>query len=288
MLKEQAFHTGTITINYAEGPSTGFPVVLLHGGSSRWQGASAIIPALAERWHVYAPDFRGHGKSSWVPGHYRLKDYVADTTAFLEHCVREPAVLFGHSLGAQVALMVAARRPQLVRAVIAGDTPFSLANLRDHIYRNRPMTARWQELAGSGRPVEDIAARVRDMRLPVPGKDTSERLGDVFGEENPWFSFMAETLNQHDPSMLTTVLDDFDATHEGFDTDTLFPLISCPVLILQGDPAYGGLLTDEEIERALPLLAHATVARFERLGHELHTREPELVLRAVIPFLETL
>jgi len=40
---------------------------------------------------------------------------------------------------------------------------------------------------------------------------------------------------------------------EGYDYPRLFPLITCPTLIIQGSPAHGGALSDEEVEQALAL-----------------------------------
>ena len=124
-IQESTFEAGSIHINYAEIPRLGTPLVLLHGGSARWQSFETILPDLAATWHIYAPDFRGHGKSSWAPGTYRLQDYADDTIAFLRDCVEEPAYLFGHSLGGMVALLVAARYPAGVRAVAVGDAPLT-------------------------------------------------------------------------------------------------------------------------------------------------------------------
>ena len=63
MLTEKRFDTGTLTINYAEGPMNGSPLVLLHGGTARWQELNPLITELEHHWHVYACDKRGHGKS---------------------------------------------------------------------------------------------------------------------------------------------------------------------------------------------------------------------------------
>jgi pimeloyl-ACP methyl ester carboxylesterase len=68
MLTEHCFHTGVVTLNYAEGEASGPPLVLLHGGSARWQSVLPLIPEFSHQWQVYAPDLRGHGQSGHVPG----------------------------------------------------------------------------------------------------------------------------------------------------------------------------------------------------------------------------
>src|SRR5215470_5049726 len=108
---ETVAEIGRLRLNYAEGPAHGPPLVVLHGGAGRWQYSERFLELLADRWHVFAPDFRGHGKSGRVPGAYRLDDYVADTEAFLRQVVRAPAVVFGHSLGGEVALKTTATSP---------------------------------------------------------------------------------------------------------------------------------------------------------------------------------
>lgn len=77
MLKEKSFDTGVVEINYAEGPPSGPPLILLPGFPARWQSFLPIIPALSMRWHIYALDYRGQGKSGRVPGKYRPEDYSA-------------------------------------------------------------------------------------------------------------------------------------------------------------------------------------------------------------------
>ncbi len=46
MLTEHRFHTGIVTLNYAEGETLGHPLVLLHGGSARWQGMLPLLLAM--------------------------------------------------------------------------------------------------------------------------------------------------------------------------------------------------------------------------------------------------
>jgi pimeloyl-ACP methyl ester carboxylesterase len=99
MLVEKSFDTGEVVLNYAEGPDNGPPIVLLPGGTMRWQDYyNPLISMLYNRWHTYAVNARGHGKSGRTPGKYRLKDYTSDVVAFTEE-LKEPAAIFGYSMG---------------------------------------------------------------------------------------------------------------------------------------------------------------------------------------------
>src|SRR2546429_3985149 len=75
-LREQRFHTGTVELNYAEGPVSGEALLYLHGGDGRWQEGRALLEELACAFQVDGLDLRGHGLSGRVPGAYRLQDYV--------------------------------------------------------------------------------------------------------------------------------------------------------------------------------------------------------------------
>src|SRR5690349_431005 len=132
MLTEQQFQTGDMAINYADDPTASAPLVLLHGLALRWQDLWPLVLPLSAEWHLYAPDFRGHGKSgrAAAPTDYHYTDYVKDTVAFLREVVKEPAVLVGHSLGALIALGTAAAAPESVRALILLDPPFHSRNTR--------------------------------------------------------------------------------------------------------------------------------------------------------------
>lgn len=81
-----------------------------HGGRFR----RLAEERLADRFHVVAPDLRGHGRSGWE-GPWALDAHLAD----LIETFPEAAAWIGHSFGGRLVLDLAARRPELVeRAVL--------------------------------------------------------------------------------------------------------------------------------------------------------------------------
>jgi pimeloyl-ACP methyl ester carboxylesterase len=65
---------------YYEAVGEGDPVVLIHGGATTGESWAAQIPALAERYQVFVPDRRGHGRSPDVEGPATMDGFAADRT----------------------------------------------------------------------------------------------------------------------------------------------------------------------------------------------------------------
>ena len=96
----------------------GDPLVLLHGGVVDSGFYERNSEALAEHFHVYCADRRGHGRTPDVEGPMTFEAGVDDTVALVEQLVGRPAHLVGHSNGAFIALLTALRRPDLVRRLV--------------------------------------------------------------------------------------------------------------------------------------------------------------------------
>lgn len=286
-VREATFNTGNVVLNYAQVLAPGSPLLLLHGGNARWQSFESILPNLASTWQIYAPDFRGQGRSSWVPGTYRLQDYTDDTIAFLRHHVHEPAALFGHSLGGMVALLVAAQYPDGIRAVAVGDAPLSSRSWHEHILQSRLRIEAWRDLCGGYKSIEEIIERLKDAPFERPGAGESAPMREVMGEDDPIFAWLAANLYQSDPDTVTAVLERFPITADGYEMDIVLPAIRCPVLLLQADPASGGLMTNEEVALALPKLVRPSHVRLHGSSHALHHVQPEAVAGALTAFLRS-
>lgn len=107
-----------------EEAGAGEPLVLLHGGFSDAGALALQRDAFAPHFHVYLPERRGHGHTPDVPGPLTYQAMADDTIAFLETVVGGPARLVGHSDGANVGLLVAQQRPELVERLVSVSANF--------------------------------------------------------------------------------------------------------------------------------------------------------------------
>ena len=288
MFIERTFDTGEVILNYAEGPASGPPLVLLHGFTGRWQGFLPLLPVLSLRWHVYAPDYRGHGKSGRVAGRYAGEDYLGDLTAFVRGVVTAPAVVFGHSLGALFALALAGRIPDGVRGVIVGDIALSKTSWAA-VPTNQESWASLRDLAGREASIPQLTRLLADRT--VPGTDPPVRYGDSPEVTSVELREWAKSVSQLDPDVVAPHAEGRrDELMQAFDLEGILRAISCPVLLLQGEPSQGGIMTDNDVEYAMALLAEAYHVKIEDAGHGLgmDTWEVAPLLRAMVSFLESL
>jgi pimeloyl-ACP methyl ester carboxylesterase len=96
----------------------GPPVVLVHGFAGGAANFSLLAPLLARTHRVVIPDLPGHGGSSPLPAAPTMAGFADRVAAVAEHEGAVPATVVGHSMGGVVALRLAARRPELVHAVV--------------------------------------------------------------------------------------------------------------------------------------------------------------------------
>ncbi len=99
-------------------------VMFLHANGFNAITYQSLLEPLGGQAHVAALDLRGHGRST-LPAHpLRLRSwnrYRDDVIQVLERTAAGGAVLGGHSMGATIALLVAGRRPDLVRGLVLAD-----------------------------------------------------------------------------------------------------------------------------------------------------------------------
>lgn len=100
--------------------NSGEPIVILHGGLSHSEKILPFLtPALSHHKTIYAYDRSGHGRTGYREGSFDMNFQRDELITFIEEIVKEPAHLIGHSDGANCAVMVALKRSDLVKSVVA-------------------------------------------------------------------------------------------------------------------------------------------------------------------------
>jgi len=137
--------------------TSGRPVVLLHGLAASGQFWGAEYDHLAEHARLIVPDLLGFGHSPRPASGYGPNDH-ADAVAATLHALGvrdEPAVVVGHSVGALIAVRLAARHPSLVSSIVGFGPPIyrDYSEARRRLRHLGPLSrlfgldTRWAELA---------------------------------------------------------------------------------------------------------------------------------------------
>jgi pimeloyl-ACP methyl ester carboxylesterase len=110
-------------INYGEVENDKPALLLIHGQMSIWQDYALVLPKLSEKWHIYAVDVYGHGQSTHDESLYYLDVNSDDLIWFIDHVIRAPTVVAGHSNGAITTAYIAANGGRNVVGAVLEDPP---------------------------------------------------------------------------------------------------------------------------------------------------------------------
>jgi pimeloyl-ACP methyl ester carboxylesterase len=102
----------------------GGPLVLLHPGGADSRAYDTNLDGLAAAFRTYRFDRRGQGRTPDIGGPISFAQMTDDAIAFIEVVVGEPVHLLGHSIGASIGLLVAQKRPDLVRGLVFSEGVF--------------------------------------------------------------------------------------------------------------------------------------------------------------------
>jgi len=93
---------------------------LIHGFLDLAWTWDEVATRLADRYHVIAPDLRGHGDTDWIGagGYYHFFDYVADIDPLVARVARRRLIVVGHSMGGSVASYWCGTRPERVAKLV--------------------------------------------------------------------------------------------------------------------------------------------------------------------------
>jgi 2-hydroxymuconate-semialdehyde hydrolase len=175
----ERIRTGTFETNVHDA-GRGAPVLLIHGsgpGVSAWANWRLVLPALAERRRVIAPDMVGFGYTDRPAGmRYGMDAWVRQALYVLDALGLERADVVGNSFGGALAMALAIHSPQRVRRLVlmgSVGVPFPITPGLDAVWGYQPSLANMRALldvfAHDRSLVNDELARMRYEASVRPG-----------------------------------------------------------------------------------------------------------------------
>jgi pimeloyl-ACP methyl ester carboxylesterase len=252
----------------------GVPVLCLPGLTRNGRDFSALAHHLQTGREVLAADLRGRGLSQWDPdpARYQLPNYVQDVWSLLDSRALARVAVIGTSLGALMAMVLAATRPAAIAAIVLNDAgpeldPRGLRRIAGYAGKLPPVSS-WDEAVAQAKSVYGGA---------LPGLS-----------EDAWLDYARAGYRENAAG--TPVPDVDPAISKAFNNPStpaadlwpLFAQIEMPTLVIRG--ALSDILsagTVERMAREKPALRQLTVAA---RGHTPLLNEPEC-LQAIDEFL---
>ncbi len=260
------------------------PLILLHGGRDHCRSWDWVASALRDRFHVIAPDLRGHGDSAWgSSGQYAMSSYVYDLAQLIHAESLAPVSIVAHSLGGNIALRYAGIYPENVRRLVAiegmGPGPRG-ASERDR----KPIDARMRDWIDQ--------CRTQSNEVPWRYKSIDEALKRM-REANKHLSedvarhLTEQAVNRNEDGTYCWKFDPYvrvwppnDMTRE--EIAQLWSRIACPTLLVYGKESWA---TNPADDGRLGYFRDAHVLAVEGAGHWVHHDRAALFTNEIKRFL---
>jgi pimeloyl-ACP methyl ester carboxylesterase len=264
---------------FYRGAGSGPVLVLVHGFTSTSATWAKVLPYLAERYTVIAPDLLGHGESAKPRGDYSLGAYASGIRDLLLTLGHDRATFVGHSLGGGIAMQLAYQFPEHCERLVlvasgglgAEITPLLRAASLPGAELVLPFLAD-ERLLATGRTVGRMLARV--------GLRVHTDLGEVLR------GHASLSDGETRAAFLHTLRTIIDARGQRVDaSDRLYLAQAIPFLVVWGerDP----IIPVAHAHKAHELVPGSRLEIFPDAGHFPHLDDPLRFVRLLDDFIRT-
>jgi len=275
-LRETTLHGHRVAYRMA---GSGPVLVLVHGITSTSATWTKVMPYLASRYTVIAPDLIGHGDSAKPRGDYSLGAYACGLRDVLVALGHDKATFVGHSLGGGVAMQLAYQFPERCeRLVLVGSGGLG---------RELSVVLRAAALPGSELVLPILASeRVTDVGRVV-GRVLG-RLGLKVGTDIEEMSRGHASLGDREARSafvhtLRTMVDPGGQRVNA--TDRLYLAEHVPFLLVWGQR--DSLIPVEHAHAAHALVPSSRLEIFPEAGHFPQLDEPQHFIHVLRDFMES-
>src|SRR5229473_452945 len=235
------------------------PLVLVHGGRDHARSWDWVVERLRDRWHIIAPDLRGHGDSQWSQdGGYSMSGYIYDLAQLVHQRQLAPVTLIGHSLGGNIATRYAGIYPDTVRRLVSIEARRGLAGRLPRRYES----------------IEDAVARMQaaNQHLSLEQARHLTRYGVNQNEDGTYSWKFDPYLHVFPPVDLPVV-----------EIERLWAEVACPTLLVYGKESWA---SNPQKDGRARHFKNARVVMVENAGHWVHHDQTEFFVETVREFLE--
>lgn len=267
MSQRSFLHREGMLLSLVDYGGSGSPILLLHGLAGHGEEWAETAGWLRDGYRVFALDMRGHGYSERRPADVSVHALVEDAVAVID-LIGPPVVLVGQSLGGVIALLVAARRPDLVSALIMIEA--SPAGMDE---------------SAAAELAHTVAEQLRSWPVPF---FLSRGGGYIFRGSLVERDRVGQRTRRARRRTMAPLRRRRDGTHDlrsrkGV-TLGLVGTDRCPVLVVAGDP----LLRSGDLERMSTAQPTDVFAKLPGAQHDVHLDQPEGWRTALSRFLKAL
>lgn len=245
------------------------PLVLVHGFSDSGRCWTPVAKALEGDYDIVMPDMRGHGGSERLREGQHV-DMSRDIASLIEALGLRKPVLCGHSMGALMSFQTAVRFPELLRALVLEDPPWYLNTPDSPIFSadftENPM-AQWAESL-EAQSYEALLAGYRGDHPEWPDELACA---------------MARSKKQLDPRAFRVLFPRMGGDQWPW-WETVHGL-RMPTLLMAGNPALGGIVTEDLLKSLEALNGRVRVEVFPDAGHLIRYDQFDRYLGTLRSFL---
>jgi pimeloyl-ACP methyl ester carboxylesterase len=243
-------------------------VLLLHGGNQSSHSWDLVSLHLADRYHVFALDQRGHGDSEWNRElDYSIDSMVHDAAAFIADQGLDRPIIFGHSMGGRVTLSLATEHPGIARALVIVDVG--------------------PEISEEGaKTIQNFVVRNLEFDDLDEFLDNVERYDPFRTRQHIERTVKYNVLRRADGKYVSKVDHRRIPTRNRDLTLDHVKALTCPVLVVRGEQS--NILTADAAQRFADALPHGRLVTVPRCGHNVHSGNTSGFLDVIGPFLAEL
>ncbi|HPX75860.1 MAG TPA: alpha/beta fold hydrolase [Bacteroidales bacterium] len=249
-------------------------LVILHGLYGSGETWTNVANLLSNKFNVYLPDARNHGKSFHNPSH-TYPELVEDLKIWADSLNIKKFNLLGHSMGGKTAMFFANKYPQYINKLIVADiSPRNYSNISQYV----PSINFHLNLISTMLKLE-----------PEKHKSYGEIAKELVDYEENIRNIILKNLTKKDGKMhwklnLQAISNNLPEIVAGLDTDEFIEKkILVQTLFLKGD--LSNYITNQDFKLIEFIFPNSKFETVENAGHWLHIEQPQEISNKIINFL---